>query len=87
MVQKQLLNEYVRQPDNDNSLSHYTLMSLMPDYTTLGAHIVIHAVYCAVVHEELYQNLADKMLMANKEIIAGVKEEMGLRVNLNFGTF
>ena len=74
MVQKQLLNEYVRQPDNDISLKRYTLMSLVPDYTTLGAHIVVHPVYRSVVHRELYQKLPDKMEMVNEEMVAGIRE-------------
>lgn len=74
MVQKQLLNEYVRQPDTDISLKKYTLMSLVPDYTTLGAHIVIHPIYRSVVHKELYQKLSDKMEMVNEEMIAGISK-------------
>lgn len=74
MVPKLLLNEYVRQPDNDISLKRYTLQALVPDYTTLGAHIVVHPVYRNVVHKELQQKLPGKMGMVNEEMIAGINE-------------
>ncbi|KAK0101343.1 hypothetical protein ONS95_006519 [Cadophora gregata] len=74
MVPKALLNEYVRQPENDISLKRYTLQALVPDYTTLGAHIVIHSVYRNVVHKELYQKLADKMGMVNEEMATSIRE-------------
>jgi hypothetical protein len=83
MVPKVQLNEYVRQPDNDISLKRYTLQSLVPDYTTLGAHIVIHPVYRAVVHKELYQKLPDKMGMVNEEITAGLKEVIESQLDAN----
>lgn len=80
MVPKALLNEYVRQPDNDVSLKRYTYQSLVPDYTTLGPHIVIHPVYRAVVHKELYQNLPDKMEMVNEEMKASMREVIAPQV-------
>ncbi|KAI5461934.1 cytochrome P450 [Mariannaea sp. PMI_226] len=83
MVPKQLLNEYVRQPENDISLKRYTLQALVPDYTTLGAHIVIHPVYRSVVHKELYQKLADKMDMVNEEMTAALDEAVASKVGEN----
>jgi hypothetical protein len=83
MVPKLLLNEYVRQPENDISLKRYTLQALVPDYTTLGAHIVIHPVYRNVVHKELYQKLPDKMEMVNEEMIAAMKEVIAPKVSAN----
>lgn len=81
MVPKVLLNEYVRQPDNDISLKRYTLQALVPDYTTLGAHIVIHPVYRNVVHKELYQKLPAKMGMVNEEMIAALDEVIASQVD------
>ncbi|KAJ3537423.1 hypothetical protein NM208_g6324 [Fusarium decemcellulare] len=83
MVPKQLLNEYVRQPENDISLKRYTLQALVPDYTTLGAHIVIHPVYRNVVHKELYQKLPDKMGMVNEEVKAAIDEAVASKVGAN----
>lgn len=83
MVPKELLNEYVRQPDNDVSLKRYTYESLVPDYTTLGPHIVIHPVYRAVVHRELYQNLPDKMDMINKAVKTGIEELIAPQIDSN----
>ena len=83
MVPKQLLNEYVRQPENDISLKRYTLQALVPDYTTLGAHIVIHGVYRSVVYRELYQKLADKMDMVNEEMTSALDDIIGSQVGEN----
>jgi hypothetical protein len=83
MVPKILLNEYVRQPDNDISLKKYTLQSLVPDYTTLGAHIVVHPVYRSVVHRELHQKLADKMEMVNEEMKSSLNEVIASKVGAN----
>ncbi|KIM92656.1 hypothetical protein OIDMADRAFT_62368 [Oidiodendron maius Zn] len=83
MVPKQLLNEYVRQSENDISLKRYTLQTLVPDYTTLGAHIVIHPVYRNVVHRELYQKLADKMDMVNEEMTAALDDAVASKVGAN----
>ncbi|KAF5027510.1 hypothetical protein F66182_381 [Fusarium sp. NRRL 66182] len=83
MVPKELLNEYVRQPENDISLKRYTLQALVPDYTTLGAHIVIHSVYRSVVHRELYQKVADKMDMVNEEMKAALEENIASLVDAN----
>lgn len=83
MVPKVLLNEYVRQPDNDISLKRYTLQALVPDYTTLGAHIVIHPVYRNVVHKELYQKLPAKMDMVNEEMTAALKDVVSAQVDTN----
>ena len=83
MVPKQLLNEYVRQPENDISLKMYTLQALVPDYTTLGAHIVIHSVYRNVVHKELQQKLADKMDMVNEEMTAALDDNIASKVGVN----
>ncbi|KAH8817505.1 cytochrome P450 [Xylogone sp. PMI_703] len=80
MVPKRLLNEYVSQPDNDISLKRYTLQSLVPDYTTLGAHIVIHSVYRSVVHKELYQKLPDKMGIVNEEVTAALDDVIASKV-------
>ncbi|KAM0547284.1 hypothetical protein ACHAPJ_010419 [Fusarium lateritium] len=81
MVPKQLLNEYVKQPDNDISLKRYTLQALVPDYTTLGAHIVIHSVYRNVVHRELYQKLPDKMGMVNEEMKAALDDNVASKAD------
>ena len=83
MVPKELLNEYVRQPENDISLKRYTLQALVPDYTTLGAHIVIHPVYRNVVHKELYQKLPDKMDMVNEEMTAALNDAIASQVGAN----
>jgi hypothetical protein len=83
MVPKELLNEYVRQPENDISLKRYTLQALVPDYTTLGAHIVIHPVYRNVVHRELYQKLADKMDMVDEEMTAALDDAIASKVGEN----
>ncbi|KAI9687450.1 MAG: hypothetical protein M1822_002059 [Bathelium mastoideum] len=83
MVPKQLLSEYVRQPENDISLKRYTLQALVPDYTTLGAHIVVHPVYRNVVHKELQQKLADKMDMVNEEMTAALDDIVASKVGLN----
>lgn len=80
MVPKKLLTEYTSQPENDISLKRYTLQALVPDYTTLGAHIVIHPVYRAVVHRELYQRLPDKMAMVNEEMIKSINDTIGSKV-------
>lgn len=83
MVPKPQLNEYVTQPESDISLKRYTLQALVPDYTTLGAHIVIHSVYRNVVHKELYQKLADKMSMVNEEVINGINEAIASKADAN----
>ncbi|KAH6954420.1 cytochrome P450 [Fusarium avenaceum] len=83
MVPKQLLNEYVKQPENDISLKRYTLQALVPDYTTLGAHIVIHPVYRNVVHRELYQKLSDKMGMVDEEMKAALDDNIASKVDSN----
>ena len=83
MVPKAALNEYVRQPENDISLKRYTLQALVPDYTTLGAHIVIHSVYRNVVHKELYQKRADKMELVNEEMATSIKEVIESQVGPN----
>ncbi|EWG53881.1 hypothetical protein FVEG_12216 [Fusarium verticillioides 7600] len=83
MVPKQLLNEYVKQPENDISLKRYTLQALVPDYTTLGPHIVIHPVYRNVVHKELYQKVADKMPMVNEEMKAALDDNVASKLDSN----
>ncbi|RKL16160.1 hypothetical protein BFJ68_g5411 [Fusarium oxysporum] len=83
LAMEQLLNEYVKQPENDISLKRYTLQALVPDYTTLGPHIVIHPVYRNVVHKELYQKVADKIPMVNEEMKAALDDNVASKLDSN----
>ena len=83
VVPKQLLNEYVRQPETNISLKRYTLQALVPNYTTLGPHIVVHNVYRNVVHKELQQKLPEKMGMVNQEMTAALQDVVASQIDEN----
>lgn len=80
MVPKMFLNEYVKQPEHEVSLRRYALQALVPEYSTLGPHIIDNPMYRSIVHKELYQKLPGKMEMVNEEMESSIRDVIESKV-------